>query len=229
MITVLHGDDIESSYAKLSNLLDSQKESTKIRLGAKISPEQIIQAFLTQDLLDTAKVIVVENFLSPLKKLPDNLFAQVPKDSEVIFWENKALTPAKVAKLQKIAKVELFKKPTELFAFLDSLTPGSKLAFSLLPKLQAQEGLIWQIQNRFFLLLLSKLEIPMQSASQITKRQIAPWQWQKLQSQSSRFEKARLLATFSASLKIDSLIKSGKTSLPAKTLIMVLLTKYLRK
>lgn len=227
MITVIHGDDIESSYARLSALLDDQKDSTKIRLGAKTTSDQISQEIHTQDLLGTSKLIIVENFLSPLKKLPEKLFSQTPKDSAVIFWENKSLSPAKIAKLQKIAHVEYFKKPTELFRFLDNLIPHSSVAFSLLPKLQAEEGLIWQIQNRLFLLSLVKLNISHQDAAAISKKQIAPWQWQKLESQSAKFKKTSLLATFNASLKIDSLIKSGKTNLPAQTLITVLLTKYL--
>lgn len=228
MITVLHGDDVESSYAKLSALVDSQKDTIKVSFGAKATPDQITQALQTQDLLNSPKLIVVENFLSPQKKLPEKFFAQIPKESTIIFWENKALTPAKITKLQKIATIQHFKKPTELFTFLDSLIPGSKTAFSLLSKLQGEDGLIWQIQNRFLLLSLVKLNIPVQTATQITKRQIAPWQWQRLESQSAKFSKNALLATFSASLKIDHLIKSGRTSLPAQTLIIVLLTKYLR-
>lgn len=228
MISVLHGDDTESSYARLSALLDVQKDTVKVRLGAKATQDEILQALQTEDLFKTPKLIIVENFLSPFKKLPDKFFEKIPKESNLVFWESKSLSDAKVSKLQKIAKIEHFKKPTELFVFLDNIFPGSKTALPILPRLVKEEGLIWQIQNRLLLLSLVKLQITPQVVNQITKRPLAPWQWQKLEIQSTKFDKKTLLLSFNASLKIDNLIKSGKTNLPVQTLITVFLTKYLK-
>ncbi|HSX19446.1 MAG TPA: hypothetical protein VLE91_04955 [Candidatus Saccharimonadales bacterium] len=225
MIYILHGEDTTSAYDCLTQIQNKYKDHLFVRLESKPGEDEISQVVFTEDLLDQAKLIVAEGFLSPLKKLP-KFIEKVPQDQILIFWEKTTLSPAKIKSLSKYAQIEFFKKSSEIFSFLDGLIPGSKNAFALLTTLE-EDGLIWQIQNRFLLLLLCKLNISLDQIVKVTKRNLAPWQLDKLQIQSRRFDQKQLMSVYQGSLKIDYLIKSGKTNLDPKTLISVLLQKYL--
>src|SRR3972149_3778293 len=152
MIIVLHGKDSDASYARLAKLLESYNDYPKIRLDAKAQDAQIIQEVFTSSLFESKKLIVVENFLAPLKKLP---------------------------------RVEYFKQSTEIFPFLDSLYPGSKSVLPYLASVGNADGMLWQIQNRFLLLIVSKLGMGLDSAQTITKRTILDWQWGKIKNQTA--------------------------------------------
>lgn len=228
MIFVLHGDDTASSYERLTSILDSYKDSLKVHL-VKSTALQITEEALARDLIFPQKIVVVENFLSPFKKLPPDLFKNIPADATLIFWEKSTLTPAKLAKLEKLAKVELFKEKSLLFPFLDSMIPGSKASLVLLQSVKDTNGLPWQLQNRLLLLILSKLNFDLNRTVKITKRNIADWQWNKIKFQSAKFNLEKLIAMYQAALKIDLMVKNGKTNIPAETLISVLLLKYLAR
>lgn len=227
MMFVLHGEDTASSYKRLSQIQENYKSFLKVKLGKNSMQEEITQAIFSTDLISSQKVVIVENYLAPLKKLPKFL-EKVPKEIVLIFWEKSDLSPAKVKNLEKIAKVEYFKKSPQIFAFLDSLVPESKTAFSYLPKLKEPQNLVWQLQNRFLLLVLSRLKVEQESAQEITKRRILPWQWDKIKYQASKFDLDTLLKAYNSSLKIDFLTKSGKTNLPVESLVFTFLLKYLR-
>lgn len=228
MIIVLHGDDAALSYVRLTNLQNEFQNSLKVRLSSKATEQDLAQAALTTDLINADKLIIAESFLSPFKLLPKKLLENIPENVNVIFWEKTILSPAKVTYLSKIAKVEFFKQKSDLFAFLDTLTPGAKNALQMLAGLPDEPGLIWQVQSRFLLLCLWKFNVALDTAIKITKRNIFDWQWQKVKFQAEKFDQQKLLAAFSATLKIDQMIKTGKTNMPQKTLISVLIQKYLQ-
>lgn len=227
MIIVLHGDDAALSYVHLTNLQNEFANSLKVRLSSKATEQDLMEAAQTVDLLSDDKLIIAESFLSPFKLLPKKLLENIPQNVNVIFWEKTILSPAKVTYLSKIAKVEFFKQKSDLFAFLDTLTPGAKNALKMLAALPDEPGLIWQIQSRFLLLTLSKFNVTLDAAIKVTKRNIFDWQWQKVKFQAAKFEPHTLLSAYGASLKIDHMIKSGRTNMPQKTLISVLIQKYL--
>ena|SRR3989344_2496515 len=227
MIIVLHGKDSDASYARLAKLLESYNDYPKIRLDAKAQDAQIIQEVFTSSLFESKKLIVVENFLAPLKKLPKYL-EKIPTEVILIFWEGTDLTPAKIKGLQKLARVEYFKQSTEIFPFLDSLYPGSKSVLPYLASVGNADGMLWQIQNRFLLLIVSKLGMGLDSAQTITKRTILDWQWGKIKNQTARFDLKTLRALLAGALKIDFMIKSGKTELSPNTLLSMLFLKYLK-
>jgi len=225
MIIVLHGDDTASSYERLSQILDKFKDHLKVRL-IKASPEEIQEAVLSTDLISAEKVVIVENFLSPFKKLPQ-FIEKLPQNIVLIFWEKTNLSPTKVQKLQKFAKVEFFKEKSPIFDLLDSISPNSQIPLSILPKLTRDDNLLWQLENRFLLMILSKLDTDIESVTKITKRYIFDWQWVKIKSQSSKFSLKTLLSLYNGSLKIEFMIKSGKTQLSENILLSVLFLKYL--
>lgn len=226
MIIVLHGDDIAASHERLSELTANFKNHLKVNVSQKASENEFREAIVSQDLISSSKVIVAENYLTSAQKIPTKILQTIPEDLVCIFWEKKQLTPARVSSLSKIARLELFKLKTSLFIFLDSLAPKSKTPITLLTELK-NESLLWQLQNRILLLILSKLNTEIESAAKITKRNIFDWQWEKIRYQASKFSLDNLLALYGASLRIDLILKSGKTNLPENTLIHMLLLKYL--
>src|SRR5579872_3808301 len=113
MIIVLHGDDTETAYSKLVQIQNKYKDHLSVRLESKPKEDEITQAIFATDLLDQAKLVIAEGFLSPLKKLP-KFIEKVPEDKILIFWEKTTLTPAKIKSLTKYAQIEYFKKTTEI-------------------------------------------------------------------------------------------------------------------
>lgn len=227
MIYVLHGDDTKKSYERLRQILNEYKNHLKVTLS-KPQPEQILEQTLALDLTGQEKILTVEGFLAPYKKLPAKFFEKIPKESPVIFWEKTPLTPAKVTSLSKIATVELFKETTELFTFLDAIGQNPKTAVAALSTLKGDEGLMYQLQNRLLLMVMSKLPVDLVTIGKITRRTIQSWQWDKIRYQSRNYDLSSLQSAYGASLKIDFMVKSGKTSLPNKTLITAFLLKYFK-
>ena len=225
MITILHGNDIEASYKKLSELIGTYKNHRLVQFDQHSKKDEIHSAIFGQSLLDEEKLVVLKNLL-----LKDKDIIKILENSPeppIICWESSELPQSYVAKLSTFAKVENFKLPSNLFYFLDSIYPGSKKALIEITKLKDEENLLWNIQNRFMLLNLAKIKLDLGTVSKISKRNLAPWQWDKLKSQANQFSQTSLNTIFNASLKIDYLIKSGKTNLPQNALIKIMLLKYL--
>lgn len=226
MIVVLHGDDTASSYERLSQILEKYADFQKINLPLKATLNQLTEVQFSQNLFSEQKLIIAEDFLTNLTKIPAKYFFEIPKESNLIFWEKKALSPSKVQKLAKIAKIEIFKQKTELFTFLDSLAPTVNTSRTI-QELEGTPNLLWHLENRILLLICSKLGMNYQKAQMLTHRNIFDWQWNRIKNQSTKFSLESLIAFYKGALKIDFMIKSGKTDLPQNTLISVLLLKYL--
>ena len=226
MITVLHGTDTISSYNRLSQVLALYKAYRKTYFDKETSEEELNMAFMSRDLFDDKKVIVIKNLLKQNKNLPNHL-ETAPDGLEIVLWESDELTPKIISKLSRISKIENFKLPAKIFYFLDSLAPGKSKLISELKKLGDEPSLVWNLQNRLLLLILAKLNIGSTPAGKITRRSLAPWQWSKICSQAEKFTINELKSIYNASLKIDYLIKSGQTSLSPTTLLSVMLIKYL--
>lgn len=226
MITVLHGTDSDASYKRFSNLLTSYKDLRIIQLDKESSEDDLSQAFLSQDLFDNKKIIVIKNLIKKTKSIL-TLLDEAPKDLEVILWESDELTPGTVAKLAKVAKVENFKLPAKIFYLLDHIAPEQKKIIAELNNLGDENSLIWNIQYRLFLLTLAKLKVDVDLAGKISKRFLADWQWSKIRQQAEKFTLPQIRSIFHASLRIDYLIKSGQTNLSPSTLLTVMFLKYL--
>lgn len=226
MIYILHGEDTRSSYKRLAQILDDHKDFRKIRLEANVEPDKITQEIFAVNLFDNKRIIVIENFLAS-KKFSEKLFNNIPIQTPIIFWEHKTITKSQLSKLPKDTKIEEFKPPTILFSFLDNITPGKKNYLSQLPQLEDEPSLLWNLQQRFLLLILAKLGISLDSAIKITKRNVFDWQWQKIRQQARSFSPQILKSIYNGLLKIDYMIKQGETNLEPSTLLSVLFIKYL--
>lgn len=227
MIYILHGDDSGASYQRLTELLEKTEVSSKIKLEAKATVEQLYQHILGTSLVSEAKVIIVENYFSKTLKIPTELLEIVPEDQIIIFWEQKEVAKGKLSKVAKFARVELFRPKSRIFELLDNLGPGRIEPLLVLHALEGEQSLLWQLEYRFLLLLLAKKNLELEQVKKIVQRNIFDWQWQKILTQSARFTDANLLTIFTSTLTIDYLIKKGKTNLDEGTLISMMFLKYL--
>lgn len=227
MIFIFHGTDTQASYLRLQEQISSLKEYHKVTIS-KENLDMLYQTLYSQDLFETNKLVVVENLIS-VKKIESKDLKSLSPKSMVIFWEDQEVSASQLRGYANIAKIENFKLPQTLFYFLDSISPNSKKALYYLSKLDKdQKGLSWHLENRLFQLIISKLNLSQTEVSQILGKNIAPWQWQKITSQARILEFDKLKILFSAVLKIETLIKTGVSSLTESTLISLMLIKYLK-
>lgn len=224
MLYILHGLDSHASYRCLRDILTSYKDWQKVYLD---STDELDHNLFGQDLLETPKVIIVQNFF---KTKPDaKKFAPIPVGRILIIWEKTEIPALKLVPFAKIAKIQTFKLPPTLFYFLDSISPGQTASLHHLKNLEETEtSIVWHLTNRIFLLILAKLDFSTAEVAQTTGKNQAPWQWAKIKEQADRFNLDNLRQMLTAALKVDDLTKSGKTSLPQNTILSLMLIRYLK-
>lgn len=234
MIYVLYGEDTEASYLRLIQIAGQHPNHTKINLIGQHTWADLYLNLFSEDLLESQKLIICENFLKD-KKLNFSvregaiILKDIPQDKTVIFWEKSQLTGSSLAKIKNIAKVENFKPKAVLFWFLDSLSSQARISIREFVKLPGVEGenLIWNLNFRLLLLILAKLEMTQVEAQKVAARSLLDWQWQKIIAQAKSFSLPMLQGLFTGTLRVDFLIKSGSTGFGARDLIPLVLLKYL--
>ncbi|MEK9146900.1 MAG: hypothetical protein AAB639_01750 [Patescibacteria group bacterium] len=219
MIYLLHGNDYESSYRRLNQIAAKYAGHKIIHLDKSTPREVLSQTLHESSFFPQKEIIILEDLISTQ--------VRIPEEKDIIIWEKRAVLSNEIKKLPKSTIVELHNLKTTLFEFLDSLVPGSKKTHKLAKK-QNEKNLLWHLQNRLFLLLLVKTGFGANEASNLLHMNLVSWQWRKLQDQALRFSLSNLLDFYGGALKVDFLIKTGKTSLAPTTLTSVLLLKYLK-
>lgn len=226
MIYILHGDDTLASYSRVGAITSQFEAFNKVKLDENNSFEEFNLILNSQDLLETNKLFILENFITKRKIDLKNL-KKIKTSKPIIFWEKTKISAAKFTHLG--VNVEEFKLPAKIFYFLDSITPSNKMTLVNLKKLSGNEEtkIVWQLSMRFYLIIAAKLKVSRSTAEKLFSRPIADWQWAKISTQAEKFSPQTLKALLSGVLKIDYLIKTGKTDLPIKSLISILFIKYL--
>lgn len=224
MIYVLHGSDTLASYQRLQFLVNSYKNWRKIYTK---SEEELLENLQTADLISQNKIVIAE-FLPEIKKISQNFLHTSGEDQILVIWVKQEIVSTKLKPFQKIARIENFKLPTALFDFLDSISPNSQNFIKFIKLLDSESvSLNWHISNRLTQLILAKMGYTLDDTAEITGKNIAHWQWQKLQNQSKNFNLSQLRQLLTSTLRIDYLIKSGKTSIPQAPLLTLMFTKIL--
>ncbi len=230
MIHILHGDDIDASYQELTKLQKQHKDFEKTYLSPS-DEESIYQILLSKGLFESKKFIICENLLGGKKvqKVKPEIFKDLAPDKVVVIWEKQEISPALLNKYSNFAQIKKFKLPTEIFNFLDSISQDVKKTIYLLKKLEHEKvtSISWQLENRLLLLILSKLNFTQNEISRITGRALMSWQLEKLRQQAQSLSIETLKKMFTATLRIETLIKSGKTQVTESTLLSMMLLKYL--
>lgn len=227
MIYIIHGTDVQTSYVRLQGLITSFNNYKKVTISQE-NQDLIYQTLFSRDLFDSNKLIVIENLISSKNIFAKNFKVLDPKNI-VVLWEDQEISASILKSYQNIAKIENYKLPQTLFYFLDSISPSAKKTLLYITKLDKdQKGLSWHLENRFFQLILAKLNLSQKDVSQILGKNLAPWQWQKIINQAKIFDFDKLKSMFLAVLKIETLIKTGVTTLTENTLISLMFVKYLK-
>lgn len=226
MIYLLHGSDWEFSYKRLAQILARFKDHKIIHLDHSTPHSDLNQKLTETSLFEQKEIVILENLLSADPQLTETLKSP-PGEKIIIIWEKQEIKPGLVKKLPRATTIELYNIKTKLFEFLDSLIPGSKKAKMLVGKLEP-ESLLWHLQHRVLLLLLAKSGLTREETALVDQKNILPWQWQKICDQCANFSLTNLLDFYGGALKVDYLIKTGKTNLSPSTLSSVLLLKYLK-
>ena len=130
----------------------------------------------------------------------------IPKDTTIIIWEKKLLSPSAAKKLSGKFTVLEFKLPTVLFALLDNIFPkNNRKVLELLNA--ARQGL----EAEFLLIMLSQrvrqllwVKLDPNSLTMV------PWQRAKLAQQASKLTSQQLTWLHSKLLEIDRDQKSSQ-------------------
>lgn len=232
MIYILHGDDQDASYQKLAKLQELYNGYEKIYI-AQADEESLYLNLFSKGLFESKKILICENLLSAknTKKLKPGIFKDLSQGIIVIFWEKQEVGQTTLNKFKNFAQIEKFKLPTNLFNFLDSLSRDAKRPIYYLKQLEEEKitALSWHLANRLLLLILSKLNFSQTEASGVSGRNIAPWQWEKIKQQSANLSIDTLKKMFSSTLRIETLVKSGKTQVNQNTLLSLMFLKHLSR
>src|SRR3989344_934147 len=90
MIYLLHGDNTNASYQRLSRLFIENRHHQKVRAD-NITPDELTNQMMSTDLLGAKKIIVAENIIGKYKLQPQQL-ARLKSDNVLVLWEKKELT-----------------------------------------------------------------------------------------------------------------------------------------
>lgn len=229
MIYILHGEDTLASYNYLVKKTEKYTNDYKIKLADKNTTADFNMAANNLDIFARQKILICENFISSNKiKAKDiqNIAANMP----VIFWEHTQLTHDKIRQFKKFAQVEIFKPKSYLYSFLDALSPNSIRALKYFFLIEQSFGgsILWHMANRTLLLILAKRNLQLEKIQKIIGRKLEDWQWDIIKKQSALFINDDLIPLYSGIIRLDLLIKSGKTTMNEKELIPLLLLKYLK-
>lgn len=217
MITIIHGDDLASSRSFFYE--QKKKAQSPVFLeGEKVTLTDLIQVLEGGSLFENTKKVFIENFISS-KKSPKDIKDLIELINThhaygIYLWEEKKLN-AKDLSFFKDADIKLFKLPTVLFRFLESIKPSNasyqiELFHKALSTLNAE--LIFSMMVRQFRLLLSVSSDGKQEIDEVKK--LASWQKGKLERQARSFSGEKLLKSYNKLFVIDLEQKTGASPLP---------------
>lgn len=226
-MTILHGDNIVASRERLTELISSARRSdqTVRRLSGSNLDRATLEGILgNANLFGQQELVVIEQLLSGRvsKKKTDaiKLLADLLPES-VIIWEDKSVGKRALGPLGKTSqvKIEEFKLPKTMFAWLDSIgTKPKKQQIQLLHQTLEQEDAYLA-----FILLIRQIRylIQVKDAGKIGG---APFMIAKLKRQAEKFSISDLLKIHEMLLQIDLRQKTSQNrlSLPAELDLLLL-------
>ena len=226
MIYILHGQDLSASYSHLQFLLNKYPNHNKVNFYPENSFEQFQNAILGQNLFNENELFVCQNYISD-NKIKVSQLKKIAADKIIILWEEEKLAASQLKSSGDISILE-FKLPSTLFQFLDSISPKSISPLIYIRKINDKTAIGWHLVYRILPLILAKQNLSCDSVETITKKTLAPWQWQKILSQAKNFQLTTLFQMYNSLLMVDLMKKQGKTEADDASLIELLLIKYLK-
>ncbi len=212
MLTLIHGDHLTASRSKLTELKAAAQDKELRELpGKKLDPNALVQALESSSMFGGDTLVIIEGFISNAKKrekLFGTLLAQIlaaSKHTDIILYEDKEVEKGTLAKIGTNARTFLFKLPTVIFQFLDSIMPGNaKTSLTLLAQVISQE-----VPEVVFALLVRRVRHLMMLKDRVTPPGMQSWQAGRLTSQAQHFTMEQLVVMHTSLLDIDTAIKTG--------------------
>lgn len=220
MITIIHGDDISKSREYFIELKQKYKDFVLFD-GNSLTITDLVQNVESSTLFGSTKIILIENFLTKLKKTDKevremlNFIVKNSKSSDFIFWESKEITKRELF-LFKDSIVKLFKLPKNIFLFLDGLRPNNSknllnLFHEALESGIKEELILFMLQRQFRMLLALSEKADGDSIEELAR--LAPWQMEKLEKQAKLFDLPALKRIYNELFKIETGEKTGGLAL----------------
>ncbi len=229
MITLLHGDDIEGSR----NVLNSLKKSAKVGEVRQLNGKSLDESTLTQALESRSffggdSLVVIENLLSTLGRKTKSIegFTDIlrknEKQTDVILWEGKEITPGIVKNLGPSVQVKLFKLPVVIFQFLDGIRPGNtKTVLGL-----SQQLLQTVPAEVVFVMIVRRLRQLIMLRDNVAPEGLQGWQIGRLTSQAKSFTMEKLVTMYKKLLDTEVSIKTGASPFTLSQLLEQFIIDY---
>ncbi|MEK7119451.1 MAG: hypothetical protein AAB457_00405 [Patescibacteria group bacterium] len=212
MISLFHGDDIETSRLKL-NEWKAKHAGMEIRTfdSRTIDAAMLTGALESSSLFGAGHAVIIENLTSKLGKKTKlasqlcSLVALASSDTEIVLWEEKEVTAAAMKQLGTHVIPVLCKTPPIIFQFLDALRPGNaKQTLILFRQLNKQ-----QQPEITFSLLVRRVRLLLQIVGRATPIGMQAWQISRLTKQAGFFTMEQLRMIEQKLLEIEYSIKTG--------------------
>lgn len=197
-VIVLHGDDTDKSYKRLSTFMDAAKKR-----GWEIITDEFPN---TPSLFGIDRLIIFRDYKLLTKNDIKN-FAMF--DGTLVIYHNSILPQTFLKLMPQDFKMEKFELPKILFTFLDSFYPGnSKHCLSLLHDLTKNTA----TELVFFMLSRHLKDLYLVSIDPKTT-QYPSWRLSKLKQQSSKFGQEKLKQIINKMADSDIKVKTNKADL----------------
>ncbi len=105
MIFILHGKDTAASSHRLTQVASSDPNFQRTKFNKENNFEDLTLSVFSQDLINTQKLIICENFLHD-QKVKTQVLTKIPKDRVIIFWEHTQLAKNSLEKFKAYAKIK---------------------------------------------------------------------------------------------------------------------------
>lgn len=216
MRLLIHGENTVLSRHLLTTKIASHKSKDIIRFQTKIIDDtQLIQAFESDSLFNSDRLIVIEN---PTKKATSLYLSLNPKSStSIIIWFSKTLSPTQL-KVFSQHQIEHFKISPRIFQFLDSIKPRNQAVFLPLFSQCCQTDSVEFV----FIMLIRHLQELIKATNSNYK--IAPWKLKKMVMQINSWSQTRIFSFHQALYDLDYRQKSGRLITSLESELISLLT-----
>lgn len=215
MITILHGDYSEAARNELVHLKEHAKGKEIRELdGRGLDETNLTQALSSSSLFGGDTLIVLTNFLKSLGRKNKNaerlcaILTDEAKNADILLWEDKEISASILKLLGSGAAVRVFKLPSIIFQFLDSLAPGNTkkmlTLYEQLVEIEAPELVHAMMGKRVRQLIML--------ANGVTPPGLQGWQAGRLTSQAKLFSIEKLQSFYQLLMMIDYEIKTGRSA-----------------
>lgn len=214
MITLLHGDNIESSRKELARFKEEAKGKEIRQLdGRSIDEAGLTQALESQSLFGGDTLVIIENLFSKLGKQQKRItqlatiLIQAASMTDIILWEGKEVGATVIKSLGTKAKIQLFKIPVVIFQFLDALRPQNvKTLLSLFTQASSRDA-----PELVFAMIVRRMRQLIMLKDSVTPEGLQGWQAARLTTQTKSFTMEKLFDMYNKLLTIEYSIKSGSS------------------